>query len=255
MLAMLNETSNAQAVNFGPAFLEQFNSCVIYEDDSVMAINKPAGVPVYGACSTSTFGVAEAVLKTAGPDINAVHRLDRDTSGLLLLGKKRANRRNLSNQFAKRTVRKTYLALVDGEWVEKIAGIIAPLTSSEPVRVDLYDRVKKAATGFSQIALFEDSNGKLKSLLKVRLYTGRTHQIRAHLAFLNNPIVGDKIYNEETPDGFERQLLHAYQLTFNHPSTRNEQTLKAPIPNDFLSYVSNLRGLKITESLEAIIGR
>ncbi|MDO8577195.1 MAG: RluA family pseudouridine synthase [Candidatus Daviesbacteria bacterium] len=235
------------------SFLRKYlERMIVHEDDSVLVVNKPAGVPVYGVSKICPFGIVEAVAASKRLDTHPVHRLDRDTSGLLLLGKSSSSRRALSKQFSGRRVSKIYLALVDGQWDPILAGIIAPLTRNEPVRVELSEQARKAATAFTLVAHLEDERYNPYSLLKIKIFTGRTHQIRAHLSSLGHPIVGDKTYNFD-PTGASRQLLHAYEMTFIHPKTKQPLTLRAPIETDFGQAILGFRNNTATDSYREII--
>lgn len=222
-----------------PAYLEaihelamRFDNYVLHQDTDMLVVNKPAGIVVH-AGRHHPIGVNEIVSGIHGRDAAAVHRLDKDTSGLLVLAKTDTARRRLSQQFERHQVKKTYIALVDGQLPERIGGIIAPLTQERYVTISLSEEAKPAATSFSPIASLVDSRGIPRTLLKVRIFTGRKHQIRAHLAELGFPIIGDHTYNTEDPNGFPRQLLHAFALEFTHPTTENSMTVYAPLAKDF----------------------
>lgn len=250
---MSTEIQPNQPKSAGQSFLEEYlESMIVYEDNCILAINKPSGVPVYGVSKTCPFGIAEAVAASQRADTHAVHRIDRDTSGLLLLGKSGSVRRSLSKQFSSRSIRKIYLALVDGQWDPTLAGIIAPLTRHEPVRVELSEQAKKAATAFTLVAGLKDVLNNPYALLEVQLYTGRTHQIRAHLNDLGYPIVGDRVYNSD-PTGSSRQLLHAWELTFTHPRTKQPLTLLAPLDPDFSQAILDLRINTVTGRYRKIL--
>ncbi len=250
---MSTEIQPNQPKSAGQSFLEEYlESMIVYEDNCILAINKPSGVSVYGVSKTCPFGIAEAVAASQRADTHAVHRIDRDTSGLLLLGKSGSVRRSLSKQFSRRSIRKIYLALVDGQWDPALAGIIAPLTRHEPVRVELSEHAKRAATAFRLIAGLEDEQNNPYSLLEVHIFTGKTHQIRAHSKELDHPIVGDKIYNSD-PIGFPRHLLHAWELTFIHPETKQPLTLHAPLEPDFGQIIIDLRINNATDTYRKIL--
>lgn len=234
------------------SFLAQYvESMVIYEDSDILIVNKPAGVPVYGVSKTCPFGITEAVAASKRKDTHPVHRIDRDTSGLLLLGKSSGIRSALSKQFARGDVKKTYIALVNGEWDPKLSGIVAPLTSREPVRVELSEQAKKAATAFTLIATLRDQKNNPYSLLEAKPFTGRTHQIRSHLSCLGYPIVGDQVYNPD-PTGSSRHLLHAFRLTFTHPRYRHPLSVHTPLEPDFAKTVLGLKINTATETYRKI---
>lgn len=245
--------------SFMGKFLE---SMIVYEDNWVLVVNKPAGVSVNGASKVCSFGITETVVASQRLDTHPVHRLDRDTSGLLLLGKSRSTRGFLSKQFSRRSVGKTYLALVNGHWDPKLVGIIAPLTRSEPVRIELSEQARKAATAFTLVALLEDERYNPYSLLTIRIFTGRTHQIRAHSSSLGHPIVGDQVYNNKVVESFAynpnpteapRQLLHAYEMTFIHPKTKQQLTLRAPLEPDFGQTILDLRISTATDTYRRVL--
>lgn len=230
----------------------------VYQDEAVVVVNKPAGIYTSGASEKSPFGISELVQQLLGPDICPVHQLDGDTTGAVLLGKGRGNRGALSVQFRDRTIRKGYVALVDGEWDPRVTGIIAPLTPfirSVRVRVEISQIAKQAVTAFQRIALLEDERGRLRSLLWVRIFTGRTHQIRAHLQSLGFPITGDQTYNDHDRIGFSRQLLYAYELTFCHPQSQEIITLNVPLVPDFHKFVSEMRIIEDSEMFDRVMSK
>lgn len=202
---------------------------ILFSDDHLLVIDKPAGIPSRAGES------AEQLVRTAtnDPGIAGVHRLDTETSGVLVFGRTRKDRAALSQQFAQRTISKQYIALVEGA-PGNIAGIIAPLLKENGTsHVSLDDGAKTAATGLRQIGTYQDAQGRDYSLLSVDLFTGRTHQIRAHLAHLGIPIAGDKLYSPTQDSPFRRQMLHASRLTLAHPSTGELTAFHAPYPTDF----------------------
>lgn len=223
-------------------FVNNFDRYVILEDDDVLVINKPPWVPVDESVHHE-FGLQQLVEMVRTPAPVYVHRLDKNTSGAILFAKTAHADEHLRRQFHDRQTKKSYLALVDGKWEEPTAGIIAPLTSmseGEQVHVETdLRRAKIATTAFSPIAEFEDERSNPKTLLAVRIFTGRTHQIRAHLAYLDHPITGDHVYNSNSK-GFRRQLLHAYRLTFYHPRTEAQITVHAPLAQDFQKFLQTL---------------
>lgn len=242
---LLSETEQVRAL------AERFPELVVYEDEDILALNKPARVPTHRSPGHPA-GVEEILAKVRS-GAHPVHRLDIETSGLLLVGKTKEAQRKLQEQFAKRQVEKSYIALVDGDWDEKVAGIIAPLLVKRKVRVSMGPEAKKAATSFQEIAALETPGGDPKSLLRVEIYTGRTHQIRAHLRYLDFPITGDRLYNVDKL-GFPRQLLHSYELWFNHPRTGGRMGLRAPLSRDFRDFVLGLKVKERTNQLEEVLG-
>ncbi|AZY48605.1 RluA family pseudouridine synthase [Bordetella avium] len=209
---------------------------VVYEDDAMLVINKPAGVAVHGGSGVS-FGVIEQ-LRAARPEarfLELVHRLDRETSGLLMIAKKRSALLALHAMLREGRGSKRYLALVEGDWVNDRQHIRLALskwtTQSGERRVKVDPDGQTAHTIISLKQRFGDY-----SLVEAELRTGRTHQIRVHLAASGFPIVGDDKYGtDETRalfarQGFNRMFLHAYQLTLDHPLTGEPLSLTAELP-------------------------
>ena len=217
---------------------------VLLEDDHLLAVNKPAGVAVHGGSGVS-FGVIEQ-LRMARPDarfLELVHRLDRDTSGVLLLAKKRSALTALQDQFRVRDTGKVYAALVFGAWPDKLKVIDLPLHKTHDAAGQRHVRVVSPAhsDGLRSITLVKVLQQQAQTtLLDVTIKTGRTHQIRVHLAHAGHPIVGDPKYGDFVRNkAFARQhqllrmFLHARQLAFNHPDSGERITLAAPVPADF----------------------
>jgi 23S rRNA pseudouridine955/2504/2580 synthase len=223
---------------------------VLFEDDCVLAIDKPAGVAVHGGSGVS-FGVIEQ-LRMARPQakfLELVHRLDRETSGILLVAKKRSALKNLQDQFRERETGKTYLALVVGHWSASKKVLDKPL--HKYLLADGERRVKVVSKddpdGMKSVTLVKvrerspaeaGSTGRHFSLLEVTIKTGRTHQIRVHLASEGMPIAGDDKYGDFElnkalqKQGLKRMFLHAWRLQFNHPVSGERIELLAPLPPD-----------------------
>ncbi len=220
---------------------------VLLEDEHLLAIAKPAGVAVHGGSGVSS-GVIEQ-LRSSRPTarfLELVHRLDKETSGVLLLAKKRSALTALQDQFRSRDTGKTYAALVFGAWPEKLKVIDQALHKGLDAQGERHVRVVPAdhADGRRSITLVKvaqrlQAGGEALSLLDVTLKTGRTHQIRVHLASHGHPIVGDPKYGDFARNKafaratrFERMFLHARQLAFDHPASGERITLVAPLPAD-----------------------
>ena len=224
---------------------------MLLEDDSLMAIDKPSGVAVHGGSGVS-FGVIEQ-LRQARPEaklLELVHRLDRDTSGILLVAKKRSALKHLQDQFRERETGKTYLALVKGDWPAKLKVIDQPLhkfllpDGERRVRVT----TPEDPEGMRSITLVKVSR-RLQgaTLLEVTIKTGRTHQIRVHLSAQGFPIAGDDKYGDfdwnrqllkpDAKPGLKRMFLHAWRLQFNPPVTAQRVELKADLPADLKAYL------------------
>ena len=216
---------------------------VLFEDDHLLAINKPAGVAVHGGSGVSS-GVIEQ-LRRARPDarfLELVHRLDRETSGVLLLAKKRSALTALQDQFRARDTGKIYAALVFCAWPANLKVIDLPLHKTHDAAGERQVRVVSPAhdDGLRSITLVKVARQMATTtLLDVTIKTGRTHQIRVHLAHSGHPIVGDPKYGDFALNKafarerhFSRMFLHARQLAFDHPASGERITLAAPLPAD-----------------------
>jgi 23S rRNA pseudouridine955/2504/2580 synthase len=216
---------------------------VLLEDEHLLAIVKPAGVAVHGGSGVS-FGVIEQ-LRRARPQarfLELVHRLDKETSGILLLAKKRSALSALQDQFRDRNTGKTYAALVFGDWPVKLKVIDQALHKTLNAAGERHVRVVAAdhEDGRRSITLVKVARQLPGlTLLDVTIKTGRTHQIRVHLASAGHPIVGDPKYGDfalnkafAAERGFGRMFLHARELAFDHPATGERITLAAPLPAD-----------------------
>lgn len=217
---------------------------VVYEDEHLLALDKPAGVAVHGGSGVS-FGVIEQ-LRRARPEarfLELVHRLDRETSGLLLVAKKRSALTALQRQFRARETGKTYAALVVGDWPASRRRIDVPLHKYLDAAGERRVRTTHAddAEGLHSVTLVKvAARYGAYTLLDVTIQTGRTHQIRVHLAHAGHPIVGDDKYgdfalNKTLARGaggprFERMFLHARRLAFDHPARDERLVLEAPLP-------------------------
>ena len=230
---------------------------VLFEDEAVLAVDKPAGTAVHGGSGVS-FGVIEQ-LRMSRPQakfLELVHRLDRETSGILLLAKKRSALKALQDQFRERETGKTYLALVAGAWPMNKKVLDKPL--HKYLLEDGERRVKVVSRddpdGMKSVTLVKvRSRSERYSLLEVTIKTGRTHQIRVHLASEGLPIVGDDKYGDfelnkalQKPAGGEgavplrRMFLHAWRLQFNHPVTGERIELTCPLPPELARFVGQV---------------
>jgi 23S rRNA pseudouridine1911/1915/1917 synthase len=217
---------------------------VLYEDAAVVAVNKPAGLVVHAGAGAHAGTLVNrlvhrfAALSHVGGELRPgiVHRLDRGTSGVLLVARTDAAHRNLAAQFAGRTVEKTYLALVHGR-VRPDSGRIAKPIARDPVRrTRMTARLgtgREAITEYRVIERF----GKF-TYLEVRIGTGRTHQIRVHLASLGHPVAGDRLYG--APAG-RRIFLHAWRIAFTTPATGVRVGIEAPLPPELAAWLDELR--------------
>jgi 23S rRNA pseudouridine1911/1915/1917 synthase len=219
---------------------------ILYEDADVIAVNKPAGMVVHTGAGRHSGTLVNAMLHRFGKLSNVggdlrpgiVHRLDRFTSGVILVARSDAAHRNLAEQFASRQVVKIYVALVHGS-VKNDAGRITTPIARDPVRrVRMTARLaqgRQASTSYQVLKRFEGF-----TLLEVKIGTGRTHQIRVHLASIRHPVVGDKLYGAPA-SALGRYFLHARQITFSSPGTGERITVSAPLPADLENYLAELR--------------
>lgn len=219
---------------------------ILYEDADVIAINKPAGMVVHSGAGQHSGTLVNAVLNrfeklsNVGGDLRPgiVHRLDRFTSGVILVARNDAAHQHLAAQFASRQVEKIYLALVHGQVKNEQGSITTPITRDPIRRTRMTTRLehgRHAITSYQVLKRFADC-----TFLEVKIGTGRTHQIRVHLASLHHPVVGDKLYG--APAGtLGRYFLHARQITFISPSSGERITVAAPLPADLESYLAALR--------------
>ena len=224
---------------------------LLMEDEQLLAVNKPAGVAVHGGSGVS-FGVIEQ-LRQARPQarlLELVHRLDRETSGILLVAKKRSALKHLQDQFRERETGKTYLALVQGEWPAKLKVIDRPL--HKYLLPDGERRVKVTSAddpdGMRSITLVKVAL-RLQgcTLLEVTIKTGRTHQIRVHLASHGHPIAGDDKYGDFEwnralqKQGLQRMFLHAWRLQFTHPASAERVALQAELPPELQEHIAHVQ--------------
>ncbi|MGZ3236365.1 MAG: 23S rRNA pseudouridine(955/2504/2580) synthase RluC [Burkholderiaceae bacterium] len=224
---------------------------ILLEDNNLLVIDKPAGVAVHGGSGVS-YGVIEQ-LRAARPEakfLELVHRLDRDTSGILLLAKKRSALTNLHEQIREGQLDKRYLVLVQGDWKNPRQHIKLPLFKYNAA--DGERRVRVQTDGLPSHTVFNlrQKYGNF-ALLEAELKTGRTHQIRVHLASSGFAIAGDDKYGDfalnralQKAEGdriaFKRMFLHAYQITFTHPETGKQVTLNAPLPPECERFLKSL---------------
>ena len=225
---------------------ERVDLPIIYEDEAMLVIDKPEGIAVHGGSGVS-FGVIEA-LRRQRPQakfLELAHRLDRETSGVLLVGKKRLALTALHDMFREHGAGadKRYLVLVKGRWMNLTQHVKLPLhkylTEGGERRVSVNPDGKASHTIFRLLARWQGM-----SLLEAQLKTGRTHQIRVHLAHLGFPILGDEKYGDFAlnknlkRDGLKRMALHAWRMAFRHPLTGAPLECVAPLPDSFGGYIS-----------------
>ena len=225
---------------------------IVHEDDALLVVDKPSGVAVHGGSGVS-YGVIEG-LRAARPEarfLELVHRIDRETSGLLILAKKRSALTALHTAMREGAVQKRYLALVKGVWPKAQAKRDVSLALKKYVTKEGERRVSVDSEGQEARTVFrlERSLGGY-SLLSAELKTGRTHQIRVHLAHLGFPIAGDDKYGDFdlnkvlAKEGLKRMFLHAASLAFEHPLTGERMRLAAPLPPELQQFADGLQGLR-----------
>jgi 23S rRNA pseudouridine955/2504/2580 synthase len=245
------EEKATPTISKGLKIVNQLEDCILFEDKDIILINKPAGMAVHGG-SGLNFGLIEA-LRSLRPDdrnLELVHRLDRDTSGCLLIAKKRSMLRLLHEQLREKTMQKNYWALVDGQWDAKLRKVDEPLNKNtlqsgeRVVRVDKKEG-KPSQTLFRVLERFGSS-----TLVQASPVTGRTHQIRVHTACKGHPIACDDKYGNNdfgkymNSLGLKRMFLHAFSLKFEHPGTKETMYLEAPLDKPLNNALETLKRLR-----------
>ena len=222
---------------------------IVYEDEDVVVVNKPVGMVVHPAAGHSDGTLVNALLYHCGKSLSGingvlrpgiVHRIDRDTSGLLIVAKNDAAHLALARQLEDHSLRRTYEAIVVGGFREDSGTVDAPIARhpKERKRMAVVPGGKRAVTHWRVVERFPGH-----TWVECELETGRTHQIRVHMAHLGRPLLGDTVYGAKKPvPGLAGQCLHAARLRFVHPSTGEEMELSAPLPEWFASAAARLRG-------------
>jgi 23S rRNA pseudouridine1911/1915/1917 synthase len=214
---------------------ENIKLVVVYEDDDIVIINKQSGIVVHPSFGHASGTLLNALVAHSNGKYSPylVHRLDKDTSGVIIFAKNEKSKISISKQLENRAVKKIYYTAVKGIVVENRGRIEAPIGRSPQNRklMSVNSLAKKMA--ITEFKVISRKNGY--TLLEVRIITGRTHQIRSHMKYINHPVVGDFQYGgPEIIDGksYKRQMLHAYNITFTHPVTSKEISFTVPLPND-----------------------
>ncbi|HIP92480.1 MAG TPA: RluA family pseudouridine synthase [Thermotoga sp.] len=235
---------------------EEIEIPVLYEDKDIIVVNKPPGMIVHPVPSHTSGTLVNALLNIC-KDLQGikgdlrpgiVHRLDKDTSGVMVVAKNDLAHMSLSKQFKERMVEKTYLAIVKG-FLKNDEGIIDMPLARHPVnrvKMAVLTDGREAITFYKVLRRFKD----IATFLLVNPKTGRTHQIRVHMKYIGHPILGDKIYGKHKQDemlGVKRQMLHALALSFYHPRKGDKMKFIAPIPDDFKEVLKKLHELSEAE--------
>ena len=223
---------------------------VVYEDADVLVVNKPKGLVVHPAAGHEDGTLVNALLHHCGDSLSGingekrpgiVHRIDMDTSGLLIVAKNDFAHQRLSDQLKDHTLRRTYECIVRGGFREDSGTVDAPIGRDPRDRKRMAVTEKNSRPAVTHWEVIE-RYGQYTHL-RCRLETGRTHQIRVHMAYINHPIAGDPLYGVKKPElGLTRQCLHAKELTFLHPRTGEEITVSCPLPEEFQNALQKLRG-------------
>ena len=220
---------------------------ILYEDDDIIVVNKPKGMVVHpangnpdGTLVNAVMAICKDSLSGIGGEIRPgiVHRLDKNTSGAIIIAKNDKAHINLSEQLKNHEIKKTYIALVRGVVKENNATINMPIGRSKKDRkkMDVDKNGKEAITHFKVLKRYKDC-----TLLEINIETGRTHQIRVHLSHIGYPIIGDEVYsNGKNKLNIEGQCLHAKSLDFKHPITGKNMHIEAPIPEYFENIIKEL---------------
>ena len=221
---------------------------IIYEDKDILVVNKQKGLVVHPGNGNPNGTLVNAIMNHCKDSLSGiggelrpgiVHRIDKDTSGLLVIAKNDKSHINLSNQIKNHEIKKVYIALVRGKTKENNATIDMPISRSNKDRTKMAvsRNGKNAITHFKVLERFSDY-----TLLEVNIETGRTHQIRVHLSQIGYPIVGDMVYsNGNNPFGVQGQMLHSYKLKITHPTTGEVMEFEAPLPDYFEKILNELR--------------
>jgi len=223
--------------------LEKIKLDIIYEDDDIVVVNKQSGIVVHPSYGHESGTLLNALSGRCEGKYNPylLHRLDKDTTGLIVFAKNERAKISISKQFQNRTVKKIYYAAVKGIIAEDRGRIEAPLGRSPQNRrlMSVNPFAKKMAVTEFKTVLRKDTH----TLLEVRIITGRTHQIRSHMKYINHPVIGDRQYGGPETVGksrFGRQMLHAYSMAFTHPRTAESVEYTAELPDDMKKIFTNI---------------
>lgn len=223
---------------------------IVFEDESFMVINKPFNMVVHPSLSTKSHTLVNALLNYTNnlsdfgePERRGiVHRLDKDTTGLIIVAKDNKTHEKFKKMFQERQIEKKYLAIVHGKPKEEFSRINIPIGRDRKNRTKMSDKTDNPREAITDYHVL-DSNGKY-SLLELNLLTGRTHQIRVHLSLLKHPVLGDKLYGRKKEEfSLSHQMLHAHQINFDHPIT-NKEILICQKPDSHFMKLLKIIGLR-----------
>lgn len=222
---------------------------IVYEDEHIIVINKPKGMVVHPAAGNYTGTLVNALMKHCGDslsDINGVirpgivHRIDKDTSGLLVVAKSNQAHENLSEKLKTHDVRREYIALVEGIIYENSGRVDAPIGRHPVDRKKMSVNIKNGRAAITHFKVVERYT--TASYLELKLETGRTHQIRVHLSYINHPIIGDEVYGRKKQRfDTQGQALHAKRLQFEHPITGKDMLFETAVPEYFQKLIEELK--------------
>lgn len=218
---------------------------IVYEDEDIMVINKPSGLVVHPGSGNKTNTLVNGLLDYTNnlSDINGeerpgiVHRLDKDTSGLMLVAKSNKAHQILTEDFSKHDVKREYYALIKGVFPHNTAIIDAPIGRDEKNRKKMCVTAKNSKNAVTHLTVLR--RYKDYTLVKLDLETGRTHQIRVHMAYIGYPVVNDPLYGTKKADSFG-QFLHSKTITFTHPITKKEMHFESDLPDYFQTFIDKL---------------
>ena len=228
---------------------EELDLEILYEDNDIIVVNKPSGMVVHpgngnkkGTLVNGLMAHTKNLSNSSGNDrCGIVHRIDKDTSGVLLVAKNNKSHKILSDGFKNKTIKRKYIALVHGIIDTNKGKIVAPIGRSKIDRKKMCvtdENSKSAITYFTVLERFNNS-----SLVELELETGRTHQIRVHMKYINHPVVNDSVYSNKKVINDYGQLLHAAYLGFNHPITNEFLEFETPLPKEFIETMEKFKNL------------
>ncbi len=222
---------------------------IVYEDDYLLVINKPVGMVVHPAPGNPDNTLVNAVMSHCEGRLSTinsvirpgiVHRIDKDTSGLLVVAKNDEAHQGLAKQFAVHSITRIYTAIVNGHFKNSQGIVDAPIGRHGGDRKKMAVTAKNSKNAVTHFNVIEEFEGY--SLVKCRLETGRTHQIRVHMSYTGHPLLGDSIYGDRNKMGISHQMLHAGVLGFNHPITKEYMEFESKLPEEFEEIINKLRG-------------